>query len=244
MVRQAAKAITEHLRLAEQRRKQEEAKAAAVVKASAAASKPQAAANATLHTESASSALSEKAAEAEPVGAEDAEAERPSDRNPTEELMERLRGDGVEGCRAELLQLLTSPGATLLPPPEEPRRSQDDDEPAEPPPPPPPPPPQPQPPPPPPPPQSIQPRVSQPILLEARESQALPTGGEAPQAEVAAAEARPGEVREREVREREVREREEFEDLAWRVLIVRPAAKSLSSLQRNDKRQAHMTHDT
>ena len=226
MVRQAAKAIAEHLRLAEQRRKQEEAKAAAVVKASAAASKPQAAANATLHTESASSALSEKAAEAEPVGAEDAEAERPSDRNPTEELMERLRGDGVEGCRAELLQLLTSPGATLLPPPEEPRRSQDDDEPAEPPPPP-------------PPPQSIQPRVSQPILLEARESQALPTGGEAPQAEVAAAEARPGEVR-----EREVREREEFEDLAWRVLIVRPAAKSLSSLQRNDKRQAHMTHDT
>ena len=92
MVRQAAKAIAEHLRLAEQRRKQEEAKAAAVVKASAAASKPQAAANATLHTESASSALSEKAAEAEPVGAEDAEAERPSDRNPTEELMERLLG--------------------------------------------------------------------------------------------------------------------------------------------------------
>ena len=224
-VRQAAKAIAEHLRLAEQRRKQEEAKAAAAAKASAAASKPQAAANAKLQgTQPASSAPSERAAEAEPAGAEDAEAERAPDRNTTEELMERLRGDGVEGCRAELLQLLTSPGATLLPPPEEPRRSQDDDEPAEPPPPPPPPPPQP---PPPPPPQSAKPQVGQPILSEVREPQALPTGGEAPQAEVAAAEARPGEVR----------EREEFEDLAWRVLIVRPAAKSLSSLQRNDKRQ-------
>ena len=31
-------------------------------------------------------------------------------RNPTEALVERLRGNGVEGCRAELLQLLTSPG--------------------------------------------------------------------------------------------------------------------------------------
>ena len=151
-VRQAAKAIAEHLRLAEQRRKQVEAKAAAKASAAAAASKPQGGANAKLQgTQPASSAPSERAAEAEPARAEDAEAERLSDRNPTEELMERLRGDGVEGCRAELLQLLTSPGATLLPPSEEPRRSQDDDEPAEPPPPPPPPPP-PQPPPPQPPP--------------------------------------------------------------------------------------------